>query len=93
MTHTTTESSEHITTVAHLTMLVDQLRALRNRTEEHTGRPVTFAEVADTVAGTNLAASLQDYLKELAAILDANPSTAVDLDLDTRWRDAVKLRA
>lgn len=89
MTNNITEAAEHVATVAQLTILVDELRALRDRTAEQMGRQVTFAEVADTVAGTNPEAPLHEYLKELAVILDANAASEVDADLDTRWRDAV----
>jgi hypothetical protein len=89
MTNTTTsEATEHLAYLAHLTVLVDEFRRVRERMTEEAGRQITFAEVADTVAGTNREARLQDYLKEVGEILDKNSPDAVDEDLHSRFVDA-----
>lgn len=89
MTNNITEAVEHASAVAQLTLLVRELRSLRDRTARETGRQVSFAEVADILADIKPSPQLQDYLRELARILDANAASAVDADLDERWRSAV----
>lgn len=76
---------------AHLLTLVNEMRALRDRTSQQSGRVVTFAEIArvGVTGGRAISSPGDQFLLDLAEILDANKPTEVDSDLAKQWRTAV----
>lgn len=77
--------------VHSLMHLVAELRSHRDHDQMFSPTRVSFAEVVDKAAGTNIEASTLSYLKEIAKILDENDAKAVDDDLTRRLSDAEAL--
>lgn len=86
------ETADKAATVVQLLSLVSEMRGLRDRAAQKSGRHVTFAEIAHaTIAGKGTSSQeFHKFLMELAAILDKNTPQDVDGELAKEWRVALR---
>lgn len=87
-----TATVDKAATVAQLLTLVSEMRGLRDRARQATGRQVTFAEIAhSSIAGKATSTiSFHAFLLELAEILDKETPQDVDSELAKEWRTAAR---
>lgn len=78
--------------VAQLLTLVSEMRGLRDRVRQSTGRRATFAEIAhSSIAGkSTTSVPFHLFLLELAAILDKETLPDVDAALAKEWQAAAR---
>lgn len=85
-------AAEQAAIASQLLTLVSEMRGLRDRASQLSGKPTTFAEIAHaTLAGQNdLTPRFHRYLREIAEILDSHDPKDVDSKLAADWRAAVQ---
>lgn len=78
---------------AGLLIVVAEMRAVRDRASARAGRPVSFKEAATGITRYAANKETEEFLNDLAELLEQHDAETIDAELDRFWRDALNKRA